>query len=147
ERSVSTGIKTRLGAMMFLEFFVWGAWFVTMGSYLTGTLGFSGAESAQAYSTQSWGAIFAPFVIGLIADRYVNAERLLAIIHLVGAVLMYRLAQVTEFDTFFPYLLLYMVLYMPTLALVNAIAFRQMADPAREFSGTRVWGTIGWIAA
>ena len=65
--------------MMFLEFFIWGAWFVTMGSYLTGSLGFSGAESALAYSTQSWGAIIAPFVIGLIADKYVNAERLLGV--------------------------------------------------------------------
>lgn len=144
---MSTGIKTRLGTMMFLEFFVWGAWFVTMGSYLTGALGFSGAESAQAYSTQSWGAIVAPFVIGLIADRYVNAERLLGAIHLVGAALLYKLAYTTQFETFFPYLLLYMILYMPTLALVNAIAFRQMADPARDFSSTRVWGTVGWIAA
>lgn len=144
---MTSAIKTRLGAMMFLEFFVWGAWFVTMGSYLTGTLGFSGAQSAQAYSTQSWGAIVAPFIIGLIADRYVNAERLLGVIHLAGAALLYKLANTTQFDAFFPYLLVYMILYMPTLALVNAIAFRQMQDPARDFSNTRVWGTVGWIAA
>jgi nucleoside transporter len=133
--------------MMFLEFFVWGAWFVTMGSYLTGSLGFSGADSALAYSTQSWGAIIAPFVIGLIADKYVNAERLLGVIHLVGAVLMYLLASATEFGAFYPYLLLYMILYMPTLALVNAISFRQMDDPARHFGNIRVWGTVGWIVA
>jgi nucleoside transporter len=144
---VSTGIRLRLSAMMFLEFFVWGAWFVTMGSYLTGSLGFSGADSALAYSTQSWGAIIAPFIIGLIADKYVNAERLLGVIHLVGAVLMYLLANATEFVSFYPYLLLYMILYMPTLALVNAISFRQMDDPARHFGNIRVWGTVGWIVA
>jgi nucleoside transporter len=133
--------------MMFLEFFVWGAWFVTMGSYLTGSLGFSGADSALAYSTQSWGAIIAPFIIGLIADKYVNAERLLGAIHLIGAVLMYLLANATEFSGFYPYLLIYMILYMPTLALVNAISFRQMDDPARHFGNIRVWGTVGWIVA
>jgi nucleoside transporter len=133
--------------MMFLEFFIWGAWFVTMGSYLTGSLAFSGADSALAYSTQSWGAIVAPFVIGLIADKYVNAERLLGVIHLIGAALMYLLASANEFGSFYPYLLLYMILYMPTLALVNAISFRQVDDPARRFGPIRVWGTIGWIAA
>ena len=132
---------------MFLEFFIWGAWFVTMGSYLTGSLGFSGADSALAYSTQSWGAIIAPFIIGLIADKYVNAERLLGVIHLIGAALMYLLASATEFSAFYPYLLLYMILYMPTLALVNAISFRQMDDPARHFGNIRVWGTVGWIVA
>ena len=132
---------------MFLEFFIWGAWFVTMGSYLTGSLGFSGAESAMAYSTQSWGAIIAPFIVGLIADKYVNAERLLGAIHLVGAALMYLLADAARFEGFYPYVLVYMILYMPTLALVNAIAFRQMDDPARHFSNIRVWGTVGWIVA
>jgi nucleoside transporter len=133
--------------MMFLEFFIWGAWFVTMGSYLTGPLGFSDAENALAYATQSWGAIIAPFVIGLIADKYVNAERLLGVIHLVGAALMYLLASATEFVGFYPYLLLYMILYMPTLALVNAISFRQLDDPARRFGLIRFWGTVGWIVA
>jgi len=138
---------TRLSVMMFLEFFIWGAWFVTMGTYLTGPLGFSDAENALAYATQSWGAIIAPFVIGLIADKYVNAERLLGAIHLVGAVLMYRIAETSEFATFYPYLLLYMILYMPTLALVNAISFRQLDDPARRFGLIRFWGTFGWIVA
>src|SRR5688572_12027267 len=133
--------------MMFLEFFIWGAWFVTMGSYLTGSLGVSGADSALSYATQSWGAIIAPFIIGLIADKYVNAERLLGVIHLIGAALMYVLASATEFPGFYPYLLLYMILYMPTLALVNAISFRQIDDPARRFGLIRFWGTVGWIIA
>jgi nucleoside transporter len=144
---LSIGIYTRLSVMMFLEFFIWGAWFVTMGTYLTGPLGFSDGENALAYATQSWGAIIAPFVIGLIADKYVNAERLLGAIHLIGAVLMYLLANATDFALFYPYLLLYMVLYMPTLALVNAISFRQLDDPARRFGPIRFWGTFGWIVA
>jgi nucleoside transporter len=144
---MSNAVKVRLGIMMFLEFFVWGAWFVTMGTYLTGPLGFSDADNALAYSTQSWGAIIAPFIIGLIADKYVNAERLLGAIHLIGAALMYWLANATQFDAFYPYLLVYMIVYMPTLALVNAISFRQMDDPARHFGAVRACGTLGWIVA
>jgi len=140
-------IRVRLSVMMFLEFFIWGGWFVTMGSYLALSLGATGAQSASAYSTQSWGAIVAPFFVGLIADRYVNAERLLGAIHLVGAVLMYVLYRALQFDDFYPYLLAYMILYMPTLALVNSIAFRGLDDPSRHFSTIRLWGTIGWIAA
>lgn len=140
-------IRTRLAIMMFLQFFIWGGWFVTMGSFLGANLGASGAQSAIAYSTQSWGAIIAPFVIGLIADRFVNAERLLAACHLAGALLMLMLASAQHFDTFYPCLLVYMILYMPTLALVNAVSFRQMEDPARSFAAIRMWGTIGWIVA
>jgi nucleoside transporter len=144
---VSIGIKLRLGVMMFLEFFVWGAWFVTMGSHLTGALHFSDPQNALAYATQSWGAIIAPFIIGLIADKYVNAERLLGAIHLVGAVLMYMIASATQFVAFYPTLLVYMILYMPTLALVNAISFRHVPNPATSFGYIRAAGTFGWIVA
>jgi nucleoside transporter len=140
-------IRTRLAIMMFLQFFIWGGWFVTMGSFLSANLDATGAQSATAYSTQSWGAIIAPFVIGLIADRFVNAERLLAACHLAGGVLMLTLARAQTFDAFYPYLLLYMIVYMPTLALVNAVSFRQMDNPARTFAAIRMWGTIGWIVA
>ena len=144
---MNSGIKVRLGVMMFLEFFVWGAWFVTMGSHLTGALHFTDPQNALAYATQSWGAILAPFIIGLIADKYVNAERLLGVIHLIGAALMYVLASATQFDAFYPYLLGYMILYMPTLALVNAIAFRHVPNPAGSFGYIRAGGTLGWIVA
>jgi nucleoside transporter len=140
-------IRTRLCIMMFLQFFIWGGWFVTMGSYLASNLHASGAQTALAYSTQSWGAIIAPFIVGLIADRYFNAERLLGVIHIGGGILMYALFSSREFAGFYPCLFAYMILYMPTLALVNSIAFRQMSDPARYFSSIRVWGTIGWIVA
>lgn len=144
---MNTKVRTQLSVMMFLEFFVWGSWFVTMGIYLPNTLKSDGAEIAMAYSTQSWGAILAPFIVGLIADRYFNAERILGVLHLLGAVLMYLLYQTTDFTLFFPYLLLYMVMYMSTLALVNSVSFNNMKDPAKEFALVRVFGTIGWIVS
>ncbi len=139
--------KIQLSLMMFLEFFIWGGWFVTMGIYLPNTLKSSGAEIAIAYSSQSWGAIIAPFIIGLIADRYFNAEKILGVLHLAGALLMYQIAYATDFAVFFPYILGYMILYMPTLALVNSVSFNQMDNPAKQFANVRVFGTIGWIAA
>lgn len=140
-------VKIQLSVMMFLEFFIWGAWFVTMGTFLSQNLSASGAETAMAYSTQSWGAIIAPFIIGLIADRFFNAERILAILHLAGGVMMLMMASAASFDDFYPYVLGYMILYMPTLALVNSVSFYQMSEAAKEFSLIRVFGTVGWIVA
>lgn len=140
-------VRTRLCVMMFLEFFIWGGWFVTLGSYLASALHASGGQTALAYSTQSWGAIIAPLLVGLIADRFFNAERLLGVLHLAGGVLLYTLYCTQRFGAFYPCLFAYMILYMPTLALVNAVSFRHLADPARHFSAVRVWGTIGWIVA
>lgn len=142
-----TWMTARLSAMMFLQFFIWGGWFVTLGTFLSSQLGASGSQIGMAFSTQSWGAIIAPFVIGLIADRLFNAERILAVLHLLGAVLLYQLYRAADFAAFYPYVLAYMMIYMPTLALVNSVAFRQMRDPALEFSRIRVWGTVGWIVA
>ncbi|HMB65064.1 MAG TPA: nucleoside permease [Eudoraea sp.] len=139
--------QVQLSLMMFLEFFIWGGWFVTLGTFLGDNLRASGAESAMAFSTQSWGAIIAPFIIGMIADRYFNAERILGVLHLAGAVLMYQMYTSVDFAGFYPYVLGYMIIYMPTLALVNSISFNQMKDPAKEFSFVRVFGTIGWIVA
>ena len=139
--------KAKLSFMMFLEFFIWGGWFVTLGTFLSNNLSASGGEIGQAFSTQSWGAIIAPFIIGLIADRYFNAEKLLGVLHLIGAVLMYQLSNVESFNMFYPYVLGYMIAYMPTLALVNSVSFNQMDNPAKDFPHIRVWGTVGWIAA
>ena len=139
--------KIQLCVMMFLEFFIWGGWFVTMGTFLGSTLGADGGQIGQAYSTQSWGAIIAPFIIGLIADRYFNAEKILGFLHLVGAILMYFMYTSESFSAFYPLVLGYMIIYMPTLALVNSVSFNQMKDPAKEFSHIRLWGTIGWIVA
>lgn len=140
-------IRFQLSFMMFLEFFIWGGWFVTLGTFLSTNLHATGAESARVFSTQSWGAIIAPFVIGLIADRYINAERILGILHLAGAALMYKLYTADDIASFYPFVLLYMILYMPTIALVNSVSFNQMKDPEKDFSGIRVFGTIGWIVA
>jgi nucleoside transporter len=118
-----------------------------LGTYLATALSSSGDEIAAAYSTQALGAIIAPFIIGLVADRFFAAQRILGILHFAGAILMYLAAQSTDFVGIFPYILIYMVLYMPTLALVNSISFRQMKDPSAEFSPVRVWGTVGWIVA
>jgi nucleoside transporter len=144
---MKTKIKFQLSLMMFLQFFIWGGWFVTLGTFLGNNLGASGAETGMAFSTQSWGAIIAPFFIGLIADRYFNAEKILGVLHLIGAALMYFMSQATSFEAFYPLVFAYMVAYMPTLALVNSVSFFQMKDPAKEFSIIRVFGTIGWIIA
>ncbi|RED22712.1 nucleoside transporter [Flavobacterium cutihirudinis] len=144
---MNTTIRIKLSVMMFLEFFIWGAWFVTLGTFLGNNLKASGSETAAVFSTQSWGAIIAPFIIGLIADRYFNAEKILGFLHLAGAFLMYQMYQSTDIGLFYIYVLSYMVLYMPTLALVNSVAFNQMKDPEKEFANIRVWGTIGWILA
>lgn len=144
---MNTTIRTKLSVMMFLEFFIWGAWFVTLGTFLGSNLKASGSETAAVFSTQSWGAIIAPFIIGLIADRYFNAEKILGILHLAGAFLMYQMYQSEDVGMFYAYVLSYMVLYMPTLALVNSVAFNQMKDAEKEFANIRVWGTIGWILA
>ncbi|MGJ8715712.1 MAG: nucleoside permease [Maribacter stanieri] len=140
-------VRVQLCFMMFLEFFIWGAWFVTLGTFLGNNLKATDGEIALAFSTQSWGAIIAPFVIGIIADRYFNAEKILGILHLLGAVLMYFMYQSTAFDGFYILVLAYMILYMPTLALVNSVSFNQMTNPAKEFSMVRVFGTAGWIIA
>jgi nucleoside transporter len=144
---MSAAIRVKLSLMMFLEFFIWGAWFVTLGPFLGNTLHATGAQTGAVFSTQSWGAIIAPFIIGLIADRYFNAERILGILHILGAILMYQMYKATDVSVFYPYVLGYMVLYMPTLALVNSVSFNQIGDPEKEFSSIRVWGTIGWIVA
>lgn len=139
--------RFKLSFMMFLEFFIWGGWFVTLGTFLDKNLSASGPEIGSVFSTQSWGAIIAPFIIGLIADRYFNAEKILGVLHIIGAALMYQMYSATDINVFYPYVFVYMVLYMPTLALVNSVSFNQMGDPEKEFSNIRIWGTIGWILA
>src|SRR5690554_2477957 len=144
---MKSSIKFKLSLMMFLEFFVWGSWFVTLGTFLGNILGAAGTQVAAAFSTQSFGAIIAPFIIGLIADKYFNAEKILGVLHLAGAVSMFLMFQSQDFATFYPYVFAYMVIFMPTLALVNSVSFELMKDPSKEFSAIRVWGTIGWIVA
>ena len=140
-------IRFQLSLMMFMNFFIWGIWFVTMGTYLGTALKAEGVQIGAAYGTQALGAIIAPFIIGLIADRYFSAQKILGVLHLAGACLMYYLSTLIDFSSFYPVLLAYMIIYMPTLALVNAISFKQMTNPEKEFSFIRLWGTVGWIVA
>ena len=141
-------IRLKLSAMMFLNFFVWGIWFVTMGTFLIkGNIAATGGQTGTAYGTQCLGAIFAPFIIGLIADRYFAAQKILGVLHLIGAALLYFISVQTGFSSFYTLLLIYMIIYMPTLALVNSITLNQVSDAEKQFSGIRMWGTIGWIVA
>ena len=139
--------RFRLSTMMFLEFFVWGAWFVTLGTYLANDLQASGSQISLAFLTQSLGAILAPFIVGLIADRFFAAQRILGVLHLFSAVMLFLAGRQEDFGAFFVFALLAMVSFMPTLALANSISFRRMESPEKQFPGVRVFGTIGWIIA
>jgi nucleoside transporter len=132
---------------MFLEYFTWGAWYVTMGTYLFAHFKADAVQVGSSYANLSIAAIISPFFIGLIADRYFAAQKVLGMLHLVGAATLYYISTVTEFNTFWWLLLLYTLLYMPTMTLANSISFTQMKDAGKEFPTVRVWGTIGWIVA
>jgi nucleoside transporter len=144
---------TRLGVMMFLEFFVWGAWAVPMGKYLATVFSEGRTKPAvdmiigQAYGTSSIAAIIAPLFVGLVADRFLPGQIVLGVLHVVGAGLLYAVSQATDPVRFYWLLLASGLCYMPTLALVNSVSFDQLAEPQKQFPLVRVWGTIGWIAA
>jgi nucleoside transporter len=140
-------VKTRLAAMMFLEYFIWGAWYVTVGTWLLRTRHFTGVEAALVAGTTAIGAIVSPFLVGWLADRFFATERLLTALHLAGAALLWLAAGQTTFGPIYWLVLAYACMYMPTLALTNSLAFRQMKDPKTEFAPIRVLGTAGWIVA
>jgi nucleoside transporter len=140
-------IFTKLAIMMLLEYFVWGAWYVTMATYMGVHLKSTGIQIGAAYSALAIATMISPFVIGMIADRYFAAQKILGVFHLLGAALLYFATQVDSNGPFYWIILVYSLLYMPTIALTNSIAFTQMTDPGKQFPWIRVFGTAGWIAA
>lgn len=141
----NTGIL--LSLMMFLEYFIWGAWYVTMGSYMGEYLQSTGVQIGAAYSALAIATMISPIFIGLIADRYFAAQRIMGVLHLLGAVLLYAATTISHNTSFYWIILFYSLLYMPTIALSNSVAFGQMSDPGKQFPWIRVFGTLGWIAA
>lgn len=145
------GIKFRLTVMNFLQFFVWGAWLLSFGKYLGATLHFSGEQIGAVFMTLGIASIFMPGLMGIIADRWVSANKLFAILHIVGAFLLFLAARETDFDSLYLVMLLYLMLYMPTIALDNTVSYAILEkngyDIVKVFPPIRVWGTIGFIVA
>lgn len=138
-------VITKLSFMMLLEYFIWGSWYVTMSTYMSRFLGASGVQIGAAYSALAIATMISPFFIGMVADRYFAAQRIMGVLHLAGAVLLYFATVIQDNTAFYWVILVYSLLYMPTIALSNSIAFHQMSDPGRMFPWVRVFGTVGWI--
>ena len=142
---IKTGII--LSVMMFLQYYVWGSWYVTMGTYMTTNLGSSGIQIGAAYSALAIATMISPFFVGMIADRFFAAQKVMGLLHLVGGALLFLASRVTMNGPFYWVMLVYSLAYMPTIALSNSVAFRQMSDPGKQFPLVRVFGTVGWVVA
>lgn len=144
-------IKGRLIVMNFLEFFVWGAWLISMGGYMIVTLKFTGGQVGSIYATMGLASLFMPTIIGIVADRWINAERLLGICHIIGAIALFNAAQVTDYDTMYYIMLINSMFYMPTIALNNSVSYaalqKEGIDVVKFFPPIRVWGTVGFVVA
>lgn len=140
-------IKTKLSIMMFLQFSTWGAWYVTLSTYLLNTLEFNGTQVGLSYGTTAIAATVTPVFIGRLADQWIPAQKLLFFLNFCGAVILFFLSLANDFTYFYPLLLFYSFLYMPTIGITSAITFQHLANPQKEFAFIRLWGTVGWIIA
>lgn len=136
-----------LAFMMLVEYFIWGSWYVTMGTYMSEHLGATGVQIGAAYSALAIATMISPFFVGMIADRYFSAQKIMGVLHLIGGALLYTATSVQDNGNFRWVILLYSLVYMPTIALSNSVAFSQMTDSGKQFPWIRVFGTLGWIAA
>jgi nucleoside transporter len=136
-----------LSLMMFLEYFIWGSWYVTMGTYMSENLQSSGVQIGAAYGALAIATMISPFFVGMIADRFFAAQKIMGVLHLLGGVLLFAATKITGNNLFYWIILFYSLLYMPTIALSNSVAFHQMSDPGKQFPWIRVFGTVGWIVA
>jgi len=136
-----------LGSMMFLQYYIWGSWYVTMGIFMTRHLNSTGIQIGAVYSALAIATMISPFFIGIVADRFFAAQQLMGVLHIIGGLLLFLASRVTVNSSFYWIILLYALAYMPTIALSNSVAFRQMSDPGRQFPRIRVFGTVGWVVA
>lgn len=143
----TVGVRAQLSFMMLLEYFIWGSWYVTLGTYMGQYLNATGGQIGAAYGALAIATIISPFFVGMIADKYFAAQRIMGVLHLVGALLLFVATTISNNTTFYWLVLVYSMLYMPTIALSNNIAFAQMSDPGKQFPWIRVFGTLGWILA
>jgi nucleoside transporter len=140
-------IRIKLSIFMFLQYLIWGSWYVSMASYLSKTLQFSGEQIGLAYGAFAIGAMIAPFFVGLIADRYFASEKILAFLGIFGGLLLFLLPEMTTFGGFYPMLILYCCTYVPTLALGNSVSLHHLENPKRDFPLVKTLSAVGWIAA
>ena len=143
---MQTQLKAKLSFFMFLQYFIWGSWYVSLGTYLGKTLKFEGGQIGAAYGAFAIGAMIAPFFVGLIADRYFASEKLLAFLGLLGGALMFAIPKLTTFASFYPVLIIYCATYVPTLALGNSLALTHLTNPKRDFPLVKTLSAVGWIA-
>jgi len=143
---MQTALKIKLSVFMFLQYFIWGSWYVSMATYLGKTLNFEGGQIGLAYGAFAIGAMISPFFVGLIADRYFASEKLLAFLGVAGGLLLFALPKLTTFAAFYPVLILYCASYVPTLALGNSLSLHHLADAKRDFPIVKTLSAVGWIA-
>ncbi|WP_343700969.1 nucleoside permease [Chitinophaga sp.] len=144
---MNTSIRLQLSFMMFLEYFIWGAWYVTVNTYMVTNLQATGQEVSYAYMALAIATMISPFIVGMIADRYFSAQKIMGVLHLAGAAALLLASLTSNTYLFIGIVLVYSLLYMPTIALSNSVAFSQMSDPGKQFPGVRTFGTVGWIVA